>query len=217
MKKLRYLFLIFLLASCNQTIQQRQYTEIIIEPKPENVNIPNDDPHAFLRTHPSLLLAENMQQSQFQNAVENSVAQINLIWRKPNNWSEVPGTGMRLVTFYSNGPYPVECSIVSLGGMAGGVRSNITRWLGQINTNVSENEVDQFIVQSEMIKTEGGFQARIFDMTKLQNDDAAQSMISAIVDVGDKTVFVKMTGVRASLQGNLDQFIELTRSLDVEK
>ena len=68
-----------------------------------------------------------------QNMIAASAQKPPLAWDLPEGWTETPGNGMRLVTFHSTDKDPVECTIVSLGGMAGGLESNIVRWMGQIN------------------------------------------------------------------------------------
>jgi len=111
---------VLMFTSCERPVISREYEEI--------VTAPASDPHDFMRSVPVPFIKEQPSDS-------------SLSWEVPQGWFEEKGSGMRLVTFRAqNGT--VECSIISLGGQAGGLQSNVTRWMGQINIDVPAD--DQF-------------------------------------------------------------------------
>jgi len=181
---------VLMFTSCERSITSREYEEIVTAP-PSN-------PHDFMRSMPNL--AEQQLSS-------------SLSWEVPRGWSEVKGTGMRLVTFRDqNGT--IECSIISLGGQAGGLRSNVTRWMGQINIDVpADDQFNEYLSRQKTLKTKGGFPMTIIDLSELSDGQRNPSMIAAIAEFEDKTIFVKMTGSRKDVVSNRKQFTSLCQSL----
>ncbi len=125
-----------------------------------------------------------------------------LQWTAPESWSEEAGTGMRLVTFTvgSEGATGV-CTIVRLGGAAGGLEANVRRWLGQLNVpEPPAEEWAAFLAGQEHIHAAGGFEGVLVDLTTLgaQTPEAA-SMLAGLLKADEATLFVKFTGSRALL------------------
>ncbi len=211
------LCLILCATSCGQNNPKHEYREIVIE-SPERAASAMQNPHQLssakgLAIPPSM----NVKDVETQKMLDASVADISLVWKTPPTWSQSKGSGMRLVTFKNkNESEPIECSIVSLGGMAGGLESNIVRWMRQINlTDLPEDKVSQFVDDYEGLTSDGGLAIKIFDFTKLQaqEPDSVPSMIGAIVTIGDKSIFVKMTGTKSTVIKNYTSFKELCQSL----
>jgi hypothetical protein len=185
-------------SSCDQKPQVRQYTEVVAEfPK---AAVPADmisDPHEGMgESMPDTLMA-----------TANVDIQNKLSWKVPEGWVEQPGNSMRLASFHlASDPKEIDVSIVSLGGMAGGLEANLKRWMGQIQIQVSDETLQAFIKSSEK---------NIFDLSELQPIDnlAAPSMIAAMIDAGDTTVFVKMTGTIEAVSKHKDAFVVLVESV----
>ncbi len=207
---MNYLFAVIFLAliiGCEQKPQPRQYTEEKIEAPPAPVPPMAQDPHAGLDMsaamaqgdpHAGLDMSGAMGQEDPHAGLDMSAAPMmaaanagsknKLAWNVPQGWVEEAGKGMRVATFHTaNDPQEIDVSIVSLGGMAGGLESNLKRWMAQINVQASDDQLQEFIRSTK---------DNIFDFTKLQKGQtpAAKSMIAAILNLGDATVFVKMTG-----------------------
>lgn len=209
MKYLVLIILFFLLTSCEQKPQVRQYTEVIIDAPqaqlssmvpPMMAAIPEGvDPHAGL----------DMSNAPMMPTANDSL-EGKLAWDLPKGWQQQPGQGMRLVSFHLiNDPEAIDVSIISLGGMAGGLQANLKRWLGQINVDVDDEALTAFIKASA---------DNIFDFTQLQEntDSANKSMIAAMLMVEDATVFVKMTGsIKAVAQYKKD-FLNLVKSVQLK-
>ena len=143
--------------------------------------------------------------TQIETSPESSSQE--LAWNVPSTWQEEPGNAMRLVTFRLQANLQeIDCSIVSLGGMAGGLEANITRWLGQIGMHVSPEELQAFLQASPY---------RVYDFTQLQkgSKSATPSMIAAMLMFNGSTVFVKMTGSIEAIGRNKKEFLSLVKSV----
>jgi len=160
--------LALILTSCGQQVNSREYDEIIITPPLKHHIGLNGDPHAFMKDAPPMRMADAQNDPQLQKALDASVAKTPLSWRTPEGWSEERGSGMRMVTFRAKDDTGgIECSIVTLGGQAGGLQSNVIRWMKQINIDVpSSVKLNQFLSRQETLKAEGGFNIKIIDLTE---------------------------------------------------
>jgi hypothetical protein len=139
-----------------------------------------------------------------------------LVWASPDGWKEEPGTHMRMATFHTIAdPKAIDCSIIGLAGPAGGLEANLTRWMGQLGLQPSDDRIKQLIVSSQDVKTKDGLEAKVFDFTDLQSqaDPSQISMIAAMITVDQTTVFVKMTGTIGSVKQNRDNFLKLLGSI----
>ena len=179
-------------------------------PQNPDGSMPSDETHSNLR--PGTQGQEDM--------LMNSVAAVPIRWTAPQGWTEQKGSGMRVVTFLNvNKDFPVETTIVSLAGQAGGVAANIVRWMQQLKMPVpSDHDLMEFIASSEKIQTASGLSLVFFDFTRLQNDAGpeAPSMFAAIVEGQETQIFIKMTGSKHSVIANIEQFKALIHSLKVE-
>ena len=206
------LLVIFAVASCENNPAGRKYQEVVIAPDSDSAAAPSSDPGSIMPPMDAL-------DEQTQAMLMDSVAQVPLSWETPKDWQESKGQGMRLVSFVTNDLDPIEGSIVSLGGMAGGIEANVSRWMQQINlTGIASKEFDAFVSTPEQLTTQGGFKMSIFDFTQLQSPDdpKAPSMLAAIVIINGKTVFIKMTGSQAAVFKNREKFKDLCRSLKTQ-
>ena len=124
---------------------------------------------------------------------------------------------MRLVTFNSTDKKnPIETTIITLGGMAGGISSNVLRWMRQINMNIPETtDLEEYISNLEKFTTESNLNGVLIDLTQRQISapEDVQSMIAAIIDNEDSQIFVKMTGTKTALLNNLSEFKSLSQSI----
>jgi hypothetical protein len=161
---------------------------------------------------------------------ENSTLQGNpsasMTWALPNGWTIQPeGDAMRLTGFWApdparfaageTDPRPVDVSIVQLAGPAGGLEANVTRWLGQIK--VQANFAQRAITEATPVRIGSGQEGIIVDFTNFLSGDMTQteSIIGAIVTVGETTVFVKAMGSRERLKRIKPQLIEFCENLSV--
>jgi hypothetical protein len=137
-------------------------------------------------------------------------------WTVPESWKELPGDNLRLATFHLLADEKaMDCSIVSLGGMAGGMEANLSRWLGQLEIAPASNNLPKLMKTVQSFKTVGGLDAQVYDFNVLRNssDVHAKSMLAAMLLMGNETVFIKMVGSARDLKDNREAFLNLVRSL----
>lgn len=140
-----------------------------------------------------------------------------LAWDLPPGWETGPSSGMRLATFY---PFPgddsVLCTLVPLKGHAGGLFSNVVRWLEQMGESAPpEAELKAFLDGQETFTSSGNLPVVVVDLsTWVTNRDEARGVIlAAVVTLGEDSLFVKMSGPFARVTAGRAAFIQLCRSL----
>lgn len=216
---------VFILTSCEKVNQKRTYEEVVTSQEQKNdettsqsIQDPHEllqemiargeDPHAFLKAQP---MTDSMGDS-----TESPVT-----WKVPDGWKEGPGGGMRLASFRSNQDPGIDVSIVSLGGMAGGVSANVSRWMNQLHLPaLTEEELNKFLAKQKKFKTDSGLPVTLIDLTMLQEKEDQKTqpgMLAALIEIPNKTVFVKMTGTVDEIDRNREAFQDLCRSLKVKK
>jgi len=138
-----------------------------------------------------------------------------LQWKAPEGWSESAGSGMRLATFtMGEGSSTGTCTIITLGGSAGGIEANVTRWVGQTGSAALEDDaLKAFIGRQQTIKSEGGFDIFVADLTELAPGDDAMSMLASISTIDGSSCFVKLTGPVSLLKDQKQNFLALCKSL----
>lgn len=190
-------------AGCDSKISERIYEQVVIEAPQQNMSML--DPHAGLGLDKAPI------------NVQGQASEHGLSWDVPKGWNEIPGSGMRVVTFKNaQDPDAIDVSIITLSGEAGGLVSNLIRWANQIGVDLQEDQekLNQFIQGAESVKTKAGATATLFDFSKIQDPSASsKSTVASMLSVGDSTIFVKMTGTVKSVAENLEPFKLLTRSL----
>lgn len=212
------LILSIIFLGCERQPTIRQYTEIFIDaekkssPRTEMFSkMPQDDIHAGLMPEGANHATEMQQQ------LTASVDQTALLWETPKEWVEKKGSGLRLATFNGTNPKAmVETSIVSLGGQAGGVEANVTRWIQQLGLNVPDTQkLNDFINQQEHFSTSSSLPITVIDLTQLQDKNPANSpsMVAAIIDKKDTQIFIKMTGEKQAVLQNRDTFKKFIKSI----
>lgn len=133
-----------------------------------------------------------------------------LAWDLPAGWEDLGPSGIRIATLRAQGQ---ECTILSFPGDVGGDEANIRRWLGQIGQQPADDAIKQLIETPVTVTTMGGFAARLYDFASILPADAAISTRAAIIPVNEQTVFIKMTGDKATLAALGDAFDALCRSI----
>jgi hypothetical protein len=209
---------IVLFSGCQQKSQENHYTEVVVQTPQVNTpsvpvaqTIPSDqtmpaDPHAGLDMS-SMALPPGM-----NSAVSNMFT-----WSAPQGWKQEAGGGMRLATFHLlSNTKAIDCSIVALGGMAGGLEANLRRWMGQIGVKATEDELSTLISSASSTKIKTGQGAQVFDFTTIQSKAQLtdKSMIVVMVLMDEATLFVKMAGTVDTVSKNKDDFFKLVGSIE---
>lgn len=136
-----------------------------------------------------------------------------LAWTLPEGWKEEGPSSMRLATFrLAADPAVFDCSVISLGGPAGGLEANLLRWAAQLGLNVSGQDI---MSRLDMVKTKDGMEARVIDFSIVQTAASSndKSMLAAIISVDASTVFIKMNASLETVKQQKEAFMTLIRSV----
>lgn len=137
-------------------------------------------------------------------------------WSSPEGWIENrASSGFRLATFtVKTGDMESTCTIIPLQGEAGGLKANVTRWLGQITDAVrpNENTVEKLLKAQEKFLTKGQFPAVLVDFTPVTPNPTDKSFLVGVLTVQGNSVFIKMMGQKSHLIENKAKFKALCQS-----
>jgi hypothetical protein len=125
-------------------------------------------------------------------------------WKVPEGWTEGPAKQLRVVTFRPDADPRVECYVTILAGAAGGLEANVNRWRQQMRLAPLSGEA---LATLEVV-TVLGREARMVDI-----DGGAVGIRGLVCELGDRTLFVKMTGPSESLLAERERFLAFCRSL----
>lgn len=128
-------------------------------------------------------------------------------WNPPAHWTEQAASSMRRATFVgSNSSGEFEIAVTSFPGDVGGELANVNRWRGQLNLDpINQNELEGVLERSEV---EGVPVA----VTHIDNGDFAMRV--AMLPYGGDSWFVRLSGVSAAVEAEVDvlgEFIESIR------
>jgi hypothetical protein len=137
-------------------------------------------------------------------------------WEIPEGWNENrAASGMRLAAFTikSNNKESI-CTIIPLRGEAGGLKANVTRWLGQITTTMqpSSHTVETLLKSREKFLTKGQFPAVLIDYTPVTPLPSDKSILVSVITVKGSSIFIKMMGEKSHLMENKKKFKALCQS-----
>ena len=133
-------------------------------------------------------------------------------WTPPSNWQAVPGNGMRLASFSIPGPDGAkgDLSVVALGAQAGGVVANVSRWRQQMELPpLGETELSSSL---KSLSTTAGDKALVIELEGA-GGHAGSNLLAAIVARADRTWFYKLTGPKALVAGERDNFQKFIESV----
>ncbi len=137
-------------------------------------------------------------------------------WTPPPSWKVEPigNMSMRIGSFTVpavSGTQEADCSIVLLGGAAGGMIANVNRWHRQIGLPiVEEAEIRKNL---EPITTNSGLAATVVTLAADLDGRDGNVIRAAIIPVTDGTLFVKLTGPAATVDAAGADFLALVRSI----
>jgi len=141
-------------------------------------------------------------------------------WTVPERWQEGGGRPMRVATYMvpaaDGDEAGAECAVFHFGaGQGGDIPSNIARWVGQFE---NPSEPRQSTMESNGFKittvaTNGTFLAPSGPMMQSQGKMENYSLLGAIVEAPEGSVFFKMTGPAKTVQAASGEFDALLRSL----
>ncbi|HJV23404.1 MAG TPA: hypothetical protein VJ570_11945 [Holophagaceae bacterium] len=126
-------------------------------------------------------------------------------WKDPAGWTREQGSGFRVATFHL--PGEAECSVVSLGGAAGGDLANVNRWRGQMGLG----DVTSLQGLAKPVKTSLGPATLVeFDGGGAQK---GRRMVGVILVDGSTSWFFKLTGPAGAVDKAKPGLIQLLGTL----
>lgn len=131
-------------------------------------------------------------------------------WGSPEQWQELPASGMRLGSFQVESDAGTgDVSVIVLAGDGGGLVSNINRWRGQIGlAPATEEEIRAGI---EEIEIQGGTVLFV----ELRGPDGGDGILGGLLDWEGQTWFFKMTAPDAMITENHDIFRAWLQTVEV--
>jgi len=143
---------------------------------------------------------------------------ISLQWDTPPAWIEIKSKGFNYATYITRGFDPIECSITILGPEAGDQKSNIIRWMDELDLPgflKKEPKISEFLDKQKAIKTKGGLEGIIVNFNRLGHNKLKHpSMIVAMLNYKSRIIFVKLKGNSIAIAKNSDKFFNLVHSLE---
>ena len=210
--------LLLVVAGCAEPeVPKRHYQEFIIEAPPPvdhhhhhhdhahemtGADLPADHVHGEMRDMPMPMQRRPEQASTFE-------------WDTPSDWREEPGAGMRLATLWVSGNgEEAECTLIVLGGDAGGLQANIVRWMEQVQIQPPMGyEMQNYLDELEEFTTAGGDRGVLIDFAPFVAEPDQLSTLAAIIERGRESLYIKLTGSRALLEQERSAFDQLARSI----
>jgi hypothetical protein len=165
---------------------------------------------------PAAKTQQDKQESPAPGAGSMMPAHARFQWSSPGGWIENrASSGLRLATFtVKTGDMESTCTIIPLQGEAGGLKANVTRWLGQITGALrpNENTVEKLLKAQEKFLTKGQFPAVLVDFTPVTPNPTDKSFLVGILTVQGNSIFIKMMGQKSHLIENKAKFKALCQS-----
>jgi hypothetical protein len=140
-----------------------------------------------------------------------------LVWDTPQGWQALEPTSMRQANFRLPGDGDAECYLTILGGDGGGLEANINRWRNQMSLGAQTAGEIAALPKARLFDAE----AQLVDLEGTWSGMGAEGRAGyrlvglAVIDSGHAK-FLKMTGPRDVVAGELDAFLRLARSFREE-
>ncbi|MBI3118709.1 MAG: hypothetical protein HYZ00_08495, partial [Candidatus Hydrogenedentes bacterium] len=148
-------------------------------------------------------------------AAGQPAAQPQFTWTKPEPWTELPSTSLRLANFQAGSEGNVECYLSVLPGGAGGIEANLNRWRKQMGLALYTPEEVAALPKLPVL----GHEAVVGDMTGTftgmsgDQNNPNYRMLGAILEHGGAMVFVKMVGPAEAVAAERENFDAFVASL----
>jgi len=151
------------------------------------------------------------------NQVPNGVSR--LTWQTPPGWKSLGAKGMRSGSFsVAYEGKTADGSIVQLPGPAGGLESNVRRWMEQVGlAQLDDKAMRSFLESQKRIRTKDGYDGTLVNLAAVLNGNLTQenSILAVLIQAPNETIFVKLTGPRSVLLHNVESLAQLASSLAV--
>lgn len=146
-------------------------------------------------------------------------ASVGLVWDVPVHWTDRGESQMRLATYdvpSKGGAEAGECAVFYFGPSQGGeADANIDRWIGQFEKhgNISRSTKTIGGMTVKLVQVDGDYLAPSGPMMQSSGTKKGWSLIGAIVDGPNGSVFFKFTGPKDTVHGASKDFDGMLASL----
>ncbi len=235
LKHIPTLFIVLtFLSACSREVAVREYVEVVQLPpqsRPQMASQPQDPMRAgplsvaptlenLPADHPTLdgmhppmaggSTGPNVMAGR-ESEVPPSPEVKGMSWSVPEGWVQKNGSGMRMSEFYPEPDKPgALVTLIALSGSAGSMDANIARWRGQVGLDAAQKVPLQHIDG----KMHFEFITFLDESQKLQKP---QTIIAAIYQQPQRTLFLKFMGPTETVEAFESDFLELARSLDQQE
>lgn len=130
-----------------------------------------------------------------------------LTWQVPENWIEKPATQFRKGSFDIpvEGASPIDVSIISFPGEAGGLLANINRWRTQAGLSPAATLEESGIEPLSIAGIDGYF-------VELLLGDPTKAIIGAVIPLPNETWFLKATAPAEILSAKKPELLQFLGS-----
>ena len=132
-----------------------------------------------------------------------------LAWTPPAGWKRGEPKTMRETTYFADG---AECWVTLLPGDGGGLLANLNRWCTQMG---AQQLTDGDLAKLERVPMHGseGVIVRLARGASATAAAGSDALLGAVCILDGRSLFVKMTGPAAAVDGQKAAFTEFCRSL----
>ncbi len=178
---------------------------------PSDIGPPDDGMHGLQgmpadATHSGLASAQAA-----SGATTASAGSSAFTWTAPAGWVQGPEKAMREVTFLAGAKSEVECYVTALTGDGGGLAANLNRWRQQLGREPLTDAEIAALPSVPML----GTHAALVEIQRADGESNASpsALIGAVCLQPERSVFVKLLGPTAAVEGQRDAFVEFCKSI----
>ena len=159
---------------------------------------------------------------QAQPPMVESATNPGLAWSVPSGWTDQGGSSMRLATYVFHGANNTEaqCAVYYFGpGQGGTASANLDRWRGEFKDTKSQtsDKLTAHGIPIERIVLTGTYMAHVGMMGSGSSTEMTNwSLLGAIAEGSNGSVFFKMTGPEATVKSATAGFAGMLKSIRKE-
>lgn len=188
------------MSGCSEHQTPREYQEVSKRPSVASHldGVPEDTHHGMFFP-PQKEVPEPM----LEIKKDSLKSHIEAVWTEmAPAWVEAPLAAMSIATFKpSSATTGAQVTFTVLAGKGGGLQENVTRWLRQLKLlTPTDEQLEAFLAKLETKKSSTGISFTFVDFTSLGTQGNEPSMLAAVVDLGNQTLFIKLSGSLSELK-----------------
>ena len=137
-----------------------------------------------------------------------------LTWTIPDTWVDNPKGGLRVVNVHPEGAPEAECYVTVLKGDGGGLAENVNRWRNQMELPPLSSGDVLALPRAKILGRDGTLVSLVGNFTGMDGPTSeGQALLGVICELGQQSVFVKMTGPADVLERERSRFEAFCASL----